>query len=187
MGAIALICFAGCSSGCSWTATIGRTDTLDSEAEIDHSDADALYLLARSGGMHRIPRHSVRSIDHPGNVEMIVGGLLLGFGGALAVEEWDKNSGDARLIAAVYGVPGLTLLLLGAVRYFTSLRAAWAFQTADAPSGEPWPARPPPPPPAAAYPPPAPYPPAPPPPAPPAAPTPAQPEEQPEVIPGATR
>ena len=138
MALIALICFAGGSSGCSWTATVGRTDTLDSEAEIDHSDADALYLLARSGGIHRIPRHSVRSIDHPGNVEMIVGALLIGFGAAIAIDEWDKNSSDAKGIAVIYGVPGLTLLMLGAVRYFTSLRAAWAFQTADAPLGEPW-------------------------------------------------
>jgi hypothetical protein len=186
VAAIALICFAGCSSGCSWTATVGRTDTLDSEAEIDHSDADALHLLARNGGIHRIPRHSVRSIDHPGNVEMIVGALLIGFGTAIAIDEWDKNSSDAKVIAVVYGIPGLTMLMLGAVRYFTSLRAAWAFQTSDAPLGEPLPARPPPPPPAA-YPPPAPYPPAPPPPAPPPPPpAPAEPEEQPQVVPGAT-
>ena len=113
MALIALICFAGGSSGCSWTATVGRTDTLDSEAEIDHSDADALYLLARSGGIHRIPRHSVRWIDHPGNVEMIVGALLIGFGAAIAIDEWDKNSSDAKGIAVIYGVPGLTLLMFG--------------------------------------------------------------------------
>jgi hypothetical protein len=116
---------------------------------------------------------------------MIVGALLIGFGAAIAIDEWDKNSSDAKAIAVIYGVPGLTLLMLGAVRYFTSLRAAWAFQTADGPLGEPWPARPPPPPPAA-YPPPAPYPPTLPPPAPPPPPAPAQPEEQPQVVPGAT-
>jgi len=183
VAAIALICFSGCAS----TATIARTDALDNEAEIEHSDADALYLIARNGQLHRIPRQSVRGIDHPGNVEVLVGAILLGLGAFTASEEWKKNDhDDAALVTAVYGIPGLTLLLLGGVRYIMSLRAAWAFQTADAPLGEQWPSRPPPPPPPAAYPPPpglsAP-PPAPPPP------TPAQPqqdEEQPEVVPGAT-
>jgi hypothetical protein len=181
---IALIC----STGCSWTATIGRTDALDNEAEIEHSDADALYLLARNGTSHRVRRQSVRSIDHPGNVEAIVGAILLGFGIAVAVDEWDKNRGDAKAIAAVYGVPGLTLLLTGTVRYIMSLKAAWAFQTADEPATPvlmpavyPPPAVQPPPP--AAAPPPTPPPPA---PSPPPQPPPQPDDEQPQVTPNAT-
>jgi hypothetical protein len=186
---IALLCFTGCLDGCSWTATIGRTDGLDNEAEIEHSDADALYLLSRNGTLHRVPRRSVRSIDHPGNVEAIVGAILLGFGIAIAVDEWDKNRDDAAGIAAVYGIPGLTMMLEGGIRYIMSLRAAWAFQTADAPLEEQWPSRPPPPPPPTTYPPPPGLSPPAAPPTPPAPPPPAQPQpedEQPQVVPGAT-
>jgi hypothetical protein len=180
---IALIFF----TGCSWTATIGRTDELDNEAEIDHSDADTLYLLARNGQVHRVPRHSVRSIDHPGNVEMIIGAILVGLGAMIAIDQRDENRTDGAIIGAVYGVPGLTLLLTGMIRYIPSLRAAWAFQTADESTGPlPLPAAYPPP--RAIYPPPpAAAPPATPAPPPPAPPAPPQPEdEQPQVTPGAT-
>jgi len=183
--AIALLCF----TGCSWTATIARTDALDNEAEIDHSDADALYLLARNGGMYRIPRQSIRGIDHPGNVEMLIGAILLGFGTWITADQWDRNKDDARAIALVYGIPGLALLLTGLFRYIPSRRAAWAFQFADRPDPPlppPGTYYPPPPPPAASLPP------SPPPPpagevAPPPAPAPAPPAEpEPQVIPTPT-
>jgi hypothetical protein len=177
-----------CFTGCSWTATIGRTDALDNEAEIEHSDADALYLRARNGQLHRIERHRVASIDHPGNVEMIVGAILLGVGVMGAAQEWNKNrdNDDTAALLIIYGGSGLGLILSGLIRYIPSLKAAWAFQTADPPIKPlpPGAAYPPPP---AAYPPPPPgYRP------PPAAPAPAPPspppsdEEQPQVIPDAT-
>jgi len=185
--AIALVCF----TGCSWTATIARRDALDNEAEIEHSDADALYLLARNGTVHRVPRQSIMGIDHPGNVEMLVGALLLVMGAVTAAQEWDKGDhDDAALVTAVYGIPGLTLLMTGLLRYIPSRKAAWAFQSADAPPA------PLPPPPGVWYPPPPPMlqqPPAPPqqPPPTPSAPQPAEPAPPteppgPTATPGAT-
>jgi len=177
VAAIALICFSGCAS----TATIARTDALDNEAEIEHSDADALYLLARNGQVHRIPRQSIRGIDHPGNVEMLIGAILLGLGAFTAYEEWNRNDhDDAALVTAVYGIPGLTLFLTGLFRYIPSRKAAWEFQFADRPAT-------PPPPPGVWYPPPPPMlqqPPAPPQPPGPSAPLPVEPAPPPAEPPG---
>jgi predicted phage tail protein len=166
---IALLCF----TGCSWTATIGRTDALDNEAEIEHSDADALYLRARNGRIHRVERNSIRTIDHPGNVEIIIGALLIGLGAFAATSS--NNRDDVAPLLIVYGTSGLSLILSGMIRYIPSLRAGWAFQSADPPPKKVPPGTYPPPP--ASYPPP--------PPAPPQQPPPPE-DEQPEVIPNAT-
>jgi hypothetical protein len=93
---IALVCLGGCSS----TATIVRTDGPDNEAEIANSDAAALYVRARNGQIYRINRESIADIDHPGNVEIIVGSLLLGLGS------------DTGL--ALHPLPDLALLVLDA-------------------------------------------------------------------------
>jgi len=147
----------------------------------DVKAGDALYLIARNGQLHRIPRQSVRGIDHPGNVEVLVGAILLGLGAFTASEEWKKNDhDDAALVTAVYGIPGLTLLLTGLFRYIPSRKAAWAFQSADAPPA-------PPPPPGVWYPPPPPMlqqPPAPPQPPGPSAPLPVEPAPPPAEPPG---
>jgi hypothetical protein len=130
--AITLICFGGCAS----TATIARTDAPDNEAEIARSDADALYLLARNERIHRIPRESIAGIDHPGNVEILVGGILLGLFTIAAVgirNDRDKNEVIVPL-AIVYGGPGLALLLSGMLRYIPSVQAARAFESAPRPA-----------------------------------------------------
>jgi len=186
---IVLICFSGCVTGCSWTATIGRTDGLDNDAEVDHSDADAVYLRDRNDRIHRIERASIRTIDHPGNVEMLIGAITVGLGGWAYASSNNRDEEAPGFI--IMGSIGLALILWGMIRYIPSLRAAWAFQTADPPVKMVPPGVYPPPP--AAYPPPLPGPApsrqvAPPPPASPAQPQPQpQPEdEQPEVVPGAT-
>ena len=132
---VTLLCFGGCAS----TATIARTDAPDNEAEIEHSDADALHLFGRNGRIYRIPRESIAAIDHPGNVEILVGAILLGVFAIAAIGL--RNDHDAREVivplALVYGAPGLALTLSGTLRYIPSWQAARAFQSAPRPMGQP--------------------------------------------------
>jgi hypothetical protein len=71
-----LVCFGGCAS----TATIQRTDGPDNEARIVSSDAGGIYVPARNGQTYRIGRESISGIDHPGNVEILIGSILVGVG-----------------------------------------------------------------------------------------------------------
>ena len=176
---VTLVCFGGCAS----TATIARTDAPDNEAEIEHSDADALHVFARGGGrIYRIPRESIAGIDHPGNVEILVGAILLGVFAITVIGTRDERDSNAIIapLALVYGAPGLALTLSGMLRYIPSWQAARAFQSADRPMGTP---------PALRAPMPGSYPPPPPPlPAPTAPPAPPEPERapEPEVMPAPT-
>jgi hypothetical protein len=178
---VAIVCVGGCAS----TATIARTDGPDNETQIDSSDAGALYVRARNGRIYRIPRESIASIDHPGNVEILVGGILAALTVIIAGDIKDNsNREDAYILAAVYGAPALWLITSGLVKYVPSVQAAHAFESAEPAPPAPWL---PPPLPAAAPPMPPPAAPAGPPPpltAPP--PLPAPEEAAPEVVPGAT-
>jgi hypothetical protein len=128
VGMVALVC----SGGCSWTATIGRTDAPNNEAEILRSDANAVYVLGSNGRTYRLGRESVRGIDHPGNVEMLIGSILLGLGAAVVIDERKSSSPDDVLaLTIIYGGSGLALLLSGLVRYVPSFQAARAFESAD--------------------------------------------------------
>lgn len=181
---LVVLCFGGCSS----TATIVRTDGPDSETHIERSDADALYVRARNGLIYRIPRESITTIDHPGNVEILIGGILAGVTGLIMgqlITSTSSNDRDAAyLVSAVYGVPAIWLLTSGLVHYVPSVRAAHAFESVEMPVRPPPPFAYPPPP--MMLPPPAPPPAvAPPAPAPPA-PAPPPPETEPQVTPNAT-
>jgi hypothetical protein len=125
---VALVCFGGCAS----TATITRSDSPDNEAQIVNSDAGALYVQARNGRIYRIGRESVTGIDHPGNVEILIGSLLLGVVGLIAVMARTQNDNEAIApIALVYGSPGAVLLASGLYHYVPSVQAARVFETAD--------------------------------------------------------
>ena len=128
VAAMTLVCFGGCAS----TATIARTDAPDSEAEIARSDADALYLLGRNERIYRVPRESIAGIDHPGNVEILVGAILLGVFTLTVISV--RNDGDNNEVilplALVYGGPGLALTLSGLLRYIPSVQAAHTFESA---------------------------------------------------------
>jgi len=164
IAALALISYAGCAG----TATIVRTDSPNNEAEIVRSDPTTLYVAGANGRVYRLGHESVRDIDHPGNVEILIGGILFGIGGAYFAGGLVKPSLDYRTVGLVYAVPGLILILTGLYKYLPSIRAARAFEQAPstiAPRpllpGPPLPAAPPPPilvpyppPPAAAPPPP---------------------------------
>ena len=131
---ITLACFGGCAS----TATIARTDGPDNETRIVSSDAAAVYVSARNGQTYRIGRESVIAIDHPGNVEILIGSILAGVGTLAAVAAYDGGDRDAAApIALVYGGPGLALLISGLIRYISSVQAAQAFESADIPMVRP--------------------------------------------------
>lgn len=180
---LVILSFGACSS----TATIVRTDGPDNETRIESSDAGALYVRARNGRIYRIPRESITTIDHPGNVEILVGGILLGVAGLifgqLLTSTSSNDRDDAYLVSAVYGLPAVWLLTSGLAHYIPSVRAAHEFESAEIPVRPPPPfayppppmALPPPPPPPAAAPPP-----------PPPEPPPPPAETEPQVTPNAT-
>jgi hypothetical protein len=127
---VVILCFGGCSS----TATIVRTDGPDNEAEIVSSDAGAVYVRGHNGRIYRIGRESISDIDHPGNVEILVGSILLGILALGLSESYDHTSRDElALISALYGGPGLSLLISGLVHYVPSVQAARAFESAEPP------------------------------------------------------
>ena len=185
---ITLVCFGGCGTA----ATIQRTDGPDSEARIVSSDASAVYVSARNGATYRIGRESIRGIDHPGNVELLVGSVMAGFITLLVALSYQTINTDELGVALAYGGPGLGLAISGLYRYMSSVQAAQAFESAGAALPSLPPPPPPPPPGWTPVPPPATPPPglptlpAPPPagttpPAPPAPPPPEEPEERPDA------
>ncbi len=94
---VALVCFGGCTT----TATIARRDGLDNEAAISHSDAGAVYVRARSGEIHRIARENISTIDHPGNVAIVIGSSMLGyFAFMMAVSAANSNRHEIAFAAA---------------------------------------------------------------------------------------
>jgi len=129
---VAIVCFGGCAS----TATIARTDGPDNETEIESSDAGGLNVRARNGRIYRIPRESISAIDHPGNVEILVGSILIGMT-VLIVYSISKNanSSDKDVLLPVetvlWGAPGVALTTSGLVKYVPSVRAASAFESIE--------------------------------------------------------
>ena len=121
-------------SGCATTATIGRTDGPDSEAEIIRSNEEALFVRGSNGQIYRLERSTVSDIDHPGNVVMVVGASLIGMLGLLlAAMNPTERRGAVGPLTIGYGLPGLFLLGLGGNRYNQSVTAARAFVNAPGP------------------------------------------------------
>lgn len=82
--AVTLAFAVGCSGT---TATIRRTDGPPIEAEIDSSDGSSLRLRGPSGNFQMLDQYQVASIDHPGNVWALIGGVYVG-GGLLFTAAW---------------------------------------------------------------------------------------------------
>jgi hypothetical protein len=129
------------AAGCGSTAGIRRTDGMVVEAEITGSDPNALYVRGESSGpVYRLDGRTVVDVDHPGNVAMVVGGLLLGELALMMTmrgfrnEVLDGARGDAsmaaRPLALMFGVPGAILFGHGLYRFTTSRRAAHDFERA---------------------------------------------------------
>jgi hypothetical protein len=121
------VSFAACAS----TATIQRFDGPDTEAEIERSDYDALYVRGSNGQLYRLERGKVGTVDHPGNVNMVVGAALLTLGALSLLGNNEQTTQRQRNTAAVlYGLPGLTLFVSGIFIYMRSKGAAKSFEQA---------------------------------------------------------
>jgi hypothetical protein len=117
---------------CSTTATIQRVDGPDNEATIEHSDGHALYVRGSNGQLYRIPRRSVGEIDHPGNVNLIIGAALGVMTTLIVISA--RNAGQkeaAGSLGVVYGAPAGGLLISGGYFYLRSKDAARAFEEGD--------------------------------------------------------
>ncbi len=117
---------------CSTTAAIRRNSGPNYEASIVRSDADAIYVRGGNGALYRVPRADVAEIDHPGNGLLVTGLASLAFGAIIMAGGLDADRDDRRTVGLVYGVPGLTMALVGGVLYSGSTAAARAFERAPA-------------------------------------------------------
>jgi hypothetical protein len=117
---------------CSTTATIQRVDGPDNEATIEHSDAHALYVRGSNGQLYRLPRSSVGDIDHPGNVNLILGAALGVMTAAIIISTRNEGENEARAaLGVIYGAPSLGLILSGGYSYLRSKEAARKFEEAE--------------------------------------------------------
>jgi hypothetical protein len=126
---------------CSTTSTIHRVYGPAYEAEIVDSDASALRVLGDDGRLHAVSRPEVTDVDHPGNVLVTVGAVLVGIAaiatlsilGEGDVSEEERETATA--VSAVYGLPGLAMLIAGGVTYIGSKSRASAFENVLVPTG----------------------------------------------------
>ncbi len=110
------------------TATIYRHDAPDLEAVIVAGNAADLYVETEDGRYVRVSRRNVTDIDHPGNLEALIGGVLLAEGAAMAGVALASREADMRgtfgTVGAIVGVPGLLLLAHGLLTWSRSTAAA---------------------------------------------------------------
>jgi hypothetical protein len=135
------------TGACSTTATISTVRGSSYEATIDGSSAEALRLQNRDGQRFVVPREDVVDVDHPGNVLMTIGAVMLGVGTLNVLGTYGKviepMSGQsqnqaAAAATAVAIIPGAILTIVGATIYGRSRRNAEAFEKAKrAPRPEP--------------------------------------------------
>ena len=145
---VAVVAVAGCGA----SATICRPEQESIRGKIVRSDSDAIYIRDRDGrengrdDLTRIDRRSVADIDHPGNVAMVIGALLLGnfaifmtgqdFRSELVHGAQGDVSTAARQVTPMFAVPGALLLGSGTYHYVSSKAAARAFEHPD-PAAQP--------------------------------------------------
>ncbi len=118
-----LICLSACSS-----ATIYRHNAPDLEASIVGGEADYLYVETEDGRVVRIARKNVTEIDHPGNVEAVIGGILLACAAVMVgvANTSSDPGGETALYSAggAYGLAGVILLADGLIAWNRSTTAA---------------------------------------------------------------
>jgi hypothetical protein len=125
--------------GCSTTATIHRVYGPAYEAEIADSDGSALRVLGDDGRLYPVSREEVTDIDHPGNVVLTVGAVLVGIAALVSLSiandgDGSQNREEATAVGLVYGLPGLAMLIGGGVTYIGSKSRASAFETGRFPA-----------------------------------------------------
>jgi hypothetical protein len=120
--------------GCSTTATIRHDRGPPLETRIVGGTPGAILVYAQ-GRTYALPRHEVRDIDHPGNVHVLVGGMLAAYGIvniAVGFERCEKAQGfenDAEYGGYCAGVftpfiLGTGMVLWGLVTYVSSTSRA---------------------------------------------------------------
>ncbi len=123
---------AALATGCT-SATIQLEDGPPIDGEIVRSDARQLVVRTGQGDIE-IERSRIADIDHPGNVAMVVGGVMLGISSAMITvpliapsgrDEVDRV-GDLVLVSTgiIYAVGGLVPLISGGASWIGSRRRA---------------------------------------------------------------
>ncbi len=116
-----------CSSGCGITATVHRWGAPPLEAQIVDSDANNLYVEDDQGRRYRVPRSTVKELDHPGNVAMAVGLGCLALASIMYFGKDDSGRDPdpaRRTVAMGYGIPGAILTAWGGYSWLSSRNAA---------------------------------------------------------------
>jgi hypothetical protein len=80
LGVACLVAFA---TACSTSATITRTNGTSVEGWVRGGTPESIIVEPRVGNIQEIERDDIAEIDHPGNVHLLVGGMVLGYGGIL--------------------------------------------------------------------------------------------------------
>jgi len=119
-GTVLAFCFSlpAFITGCSYTATITRIDAPDLEAEIGSSDSRNINVKTDSDTIS-IPRSTVTSIDHPGNVAATIGAIVTAYGIAnIAVGASNCERNGAAYCTGVFLPAGIGIPLM-----------TWGFRT----------------------------------------------------------
>jgi hypothetical protein len=155
VGRSAVLALAALTTGasCTMNADVTRWSGPDQVARhevgrIVRSDEGALYIERDgTGETVSVPRAEVHDVDHPGNVLMVVGGILLGlwafrmtdsrFRQDLASDApADAPPAHAVPVTFIFAVPGALLFSAGALFYARSKRAAAPFEHPGAPAAQ---------------------------------------------------
>lgn len=120
-----------CGSGCS-SATLERAGGPNIEARVVASDNKAVYVTGDDGQIYRVSRSTLRDVDHPGNVLMVIGGVFLVPALTLFIASLGSGSNNLeREMASTYFIMGAPLFLAGIIPYTQSVRAATSFEPDD--------------------------------------------------------
>lgn len=123
-----VFCFslAAFGTGCGSTATIGRVNAPDLEAEIQSSDSESINVKT-ANTTFSVSRQTITSIDHPGNVAATIGAVVTGYGIAnIALGASDCDRGGAAYCTGVFlpAAIGLPVMAYGLYNWLSSTRAA---------------------------------------------------------------
>jgi hypothetical protein len=87
-------------TACTTTATITQRSGPPIEGSIRYGTTDYVVVEPRDGNPQKIPRSDIDDIDHPGNVHLLVGGIVLGYGTILIGSGLDDCQKDAENLAS---------------------------------------------------------------------------------------
>jgi len=111
--------------GCASTATIHRWGAPALEADVVDADDANIYVTDRGGRRYRVPRKDVADVDHPGNVLMIVGAVIVALGTSMYLDDGrpgdtDEEVRNMHITGIVFAVPGALLAGWGTYSWWTS-------------------------------------------------------------------